>query len=697
MNTGLVRLLHLAGALSTATLLHAQGTAFTYQGRLNVNGAPASGTYDFRYRLALDPYGNNYFGSSVLASGQFVSNGLFTATLDFGAGAFNGGNYWLEVDVRTNGTGGYTALNPLQPVTPAPYAIFSGTASNALNATAATTATTATTAATASAVGANGVNEVALQNSAVTSPKIAGGQVVKSLTAGTSTLYDNVTLAAGNNVTITPSGQTVTIAATAAGWGLAGNAGTTPGNNFIGTSDNQPVEVRVNGQRALRLELGSSSDGAPNIIGGASVNFVTSGVGGATIGGGGAKNNMWTNSVTGSYGTVGGGLRNTASQNATVGGGSGNTASDLATVGGGENNRASGNSAAVSGGSGNAAGGILATVAGGAGNTGSGSYATVGGGQGNTASSYYATVAGGWNNTASDKATVGGGWNNTASGALATVGGGWNNTSTHQAATVGGGKGNIASGTFATVAGGYQNTNISYSATVGGGMDNTASGSQATVAGGSANTASGGGAAVGGGINNKATGDFATVPGGQGNTAGGDGSFAAGNAAHALHDGDFVWGDGSNPTSSTLPNQFMVRASNGVIIYTSSGTANAYLAPGATAWNTPSDRNAKKNFQPVNTIAVLDKLAAIPIQQWNYTWENDTDVPNIGPMAQDFKHAFFPGRDDKGISTLEFDGVELAAIQGLNMKLREKDAEIQALQRRLDKLERALSVSTENR
>jgi uncharacterized coiled-coil protein SlyX len=61
-------------------------------------------------------------------------------------------------------------------------------------------------------------------------------------------------------------------------------------------------------------------------------------------------------------------------------------------------------------------------------------------------------------------------------------------------------------------------------------------------------------------------------------------------------------------------------------------------------------------------------------------------VPNIGPMAQDFKHAFYPGRDDKGISTLEFDGVELAAIQGLNQKLNEKDAEIKSLEKQLDEL-----------
>jgi hypothetical protein len=103
--------MQLIGLATSATLsfftnaARAQGTAFTYQGRLNVNGAEASGTYDFRYRLALDPFGNNYFGSSVLAGGQILSNGLFAAALDFGPGAFNGGSYWLEVDVRTNGAG----------------------------------------------------------------------------------------------------------------------------------------------------------------------------------------------------------------------------------------------------------------------------------------------------------------------------------------------------------------------------------------------------------------------------------------------------------------------------------------------------------------------------------------------------------------------------------------------------------------
>src|SRR6185436_13877121 len=80
----------------------------------------------------------------------------------------------------------------------------------------------------------------------------------------------------------------------------------------------------------------------------------------------------------------------------------------------------------------------------------------------------------------------------------------------------------------------------------------------------------------------------------------------------------------------------------------------------------------------------------------NQALSQSDDVPHLGPMAQDFKAAFFPGRDDRTITTLEFDGVALAAIQGLNQKveerLREKDARIAQLEQRLASLERTLST-----
>jgi hypothetical protein len=116
----------LGARLSTA---FAQGTAFTYQGRLNSGGSPANGLYDFRFRLDADPAGNTIL-ATLLTNAIPVTNGLFTTTIDFGGGFFNGSNYWLEVDVKTNNFATYTALNPLQQITPAPYAVFANTASN---------------------------------------------------------------------------------------------------------------------------------------------------------------------------------------------------------------------------------------------------------------------------------------------------------------------------------------------------------------------------------------------------------------------------------------------------------------------------------------------------------------------------------------------------------------------------------------
>ena len=73
-----------------------------------------------------------------------LSNGLFTVTLDFGAGIFDGTSRWLELGVRTNGGGAFGFLTPRQAVTPTPYAIYSASAASAGTAGSATTAATAT-------------------------------------------------------------------------------------------------------------------------------------------------------------------------------------------------------------------------------------------------------------------------------------------------------------------------------------------------------------------------------------------------------------------------------------------------------------------------------------------------------------------------------------------------------------------------
>jgi len=200
--------------------------------------------------------------------------------------------------------------------------------------------------------------------------------------------------------------------------------------NYLGTTDNQPLEFRVNGSRTMRLEPNSSI--APNVIGGAPVNYVAPGTVGATIAGGGAANYVgvaYSNRVSGVFGTVGGGLQNLVS----------------------------------------------------------GAEATIAGGYLNTDSGYIAVIGGGYENLAdNDEATVGGGANNTASGAQSVASGGYVNSATGDESVVGGGYDNTAGGEGATVSGGSINMASGPGATVPGGFENIASGENSFAAGNNA-------------------------------------------------------------------------------------------------------------------------------------------------------------------------------------------------------------------
>ena len=261
-----------------------------------------------------------------------------------------------------------------------------------------------------------------------------------------------VTLAAGSNVSITPAGNTLTIANTApAAWRLEGNAGTSAGTDFLGTTDNQALELRVNDERVLRLE---PSPGAPNLIGGLSLNSVTAGVVGATIAGGGLIGGNG-NVVTDDYGVIGGGAANRA------GDGDGTTSDrELATIGGGISNIASGSLTFIGGGQGNHATEVYTTIGGGASNTASGYASTVPGGFSNTALMDFSLAAGKrakanhagafvWgDNTNADVASTGtnqfivrasgGIWLGTTSTPSITIGSDFLNTSTGAHLTIGG-------------------------------------------------------------------------------------------------------------------------------------------------------------------------------------------------------------------------------------------------------------------
>jgi hypothetical protein len=104
------------------------GTAFTYQGRLTDGGAPATGNYDLEVKLFDAGTAGTQVGSTVTLTNVMVSNGLFTASLDFGA-VFGGSQHFLEIGVRPGGSSGaFTVLVPRQELTPVPNAAFASNA-----------------------------------------------------------------------------------------------------------------------------------------------------------------------------------------------------------------------------------------------------------------------------------------------------------------------------------------------------------------------------------------------------------------------------------------------------------------------------------------------------------------------------------------------------------------------------------------
>jgi len=208
---------------------------------------------------------------------------------------------------------------------------------------------------------------------------------------------------------------------------------------------------------------------------------------------------------------------------------------------------------------------------------------------------------------------------------------------------------------------------------VGGGLENTASATGATVAGGS---------------NNEAIGEYAIVPGGEDNVANAPHSFAGGKNATADHEGAFIWSDTSQGgITSVTQNEFAVSASGGVFFASNEGaTTGVELAAGSGSWSSVSSRTLKSDIEPVAGEAVLEQVTDLEVARWSY--DSQPGVRHMGPMAEQFHDAFGLGDDEEKISTVDADGVALAAIQGLADRQAEAADEREATTERVDELER---------
>jgi hypothetical protein len=234
---------------------------------------------------------------------------------------------------------------------------------------------------------------------------------------------------------------------------------------------------------------------------------------------------------------------------------------------------------------------------------------------------------------------------------------------------------------FSTVSGGGANVAAGYGSAVAGGVSNTAGADYSTVVAGYSNTASG---------------LFSTVAGGRTNMASGDYSFAAGHRAKATRLGTFMWADAREfDFVPSVDNFFGVRATGGVgltvAVNPTTGGPTQYcnLLPGVPSWQCTSDRNAKENFVEADGRDILRRLVAMPLYSWTFKG-GDPGVRSLGPTAQDFRAAFALGNSETTIAQLNVSGVALAAIKGLHELVRERDAVIDAQQRRLDALEASL-------
>lgn len=591
-----------------------QGMGLVYQGQLSDGGSPAFGRYDIRAELFNAESGGSQVGPTIVSSAVAVEAGRFTTRFDFGSGAFDGGERWLELAVRVTGSADFVALTPRQALAPMPYALY------------------------------------ALNGRGTQGDKGDPGPMGPPGPKGDK----------GDPGPPGPAGSGESGGSTDA-WSKTGNAGTDPGVNFVGTRDAAALVLRAANQPVLRLEADA---GGSRIIGGRNHVVDPGSTNSAVLSG-------YSNTIAAMAheSVITGGVSNVIAGNqrsAFIGAGAFNQIfedNSHAAIVGGRQNRIGTNT-------------LISVVVGGALNR-------IG------------------NNV--DGGLMVGGFRNDILGSL--------DPSRRAIAPV------LLGGSDNEI--GWQS---SWSAILGG--DNNRIGTNCPSA------------VILGGTNNLVL-DNAGY------------SLAAGRRARANHLGAFVFADSQNASFwSAGQNTFNIRAEGGVHlnedtslhfgsttrqminlwserygIGVQSGTFYCRTDEnGSYSWyrggthantgNTPgpggvemmrltsgglrvngtfvsaSDRHLKENFKPVDAQEVLKKVVRLPLSEWNY--RDDPSSRHVGPMAQDFHAAFGVGPDDKHITTVDADGVALAAIQGLNDKLERQSAALRERDRRIEKLEAEL-------
>ncbi|MGH9948331.1 MAG: tail fiber domain-containing protein [Pyrinomonadaceae bacterium] len=247
-----------------------QTTEFSYQGSLNNGGSTTNGNFDFEFRLYGSASGGTLEGTNQRPN-IAVTNGIFSAMLDFGAGAFPGADRYLEILVKPAGGGSFTTLAPRQRIGRTPYAISSGSADQAafaLNSQNAQSALNAQTAATATNA-TNATNAATAQN-ALQLGGVAANQYVQTNDARLSDERNPLP----NNINYI---QNRTTQQSATNFNISGNG--TVGGTLSGNIVSAAMHYNIGSQRVL-----SSNAGSSNIFAGANAGAATTGSGNSFFG-----------------------------------------------------------------------------------------------------------------------------------------------------------------------------------------------------------------------------------------------------------------------------------------------------------------------------------------------------------------------------------------------------------------------------
>lgn len=550
----------------------------------------------------------------------------------------------------------------------------------------------------------------------VTADKIGFDAVVKSLEVNGTQLHEDIVFAAGNNVTLNSSGNTVTISATGGtgGTGIQGVQNTNGTLDIInGSGPVATINIAANGIREAHLaddavttaKIADGSIKTAHLTNEAVTTAKISGTGANTgqvlsydgaqvvwtspsqsgVGGSGATNQLalWnsTSTLAGDAQLVFAGSKlgiGITSPGATlhVSGNEGLLAEGTYNTGSAQNlgpgtrlhwypRKAAFRVGATDGTNWDDA------------NVGSYSIATG-----------HLNIASGDGSTAMGILSIASGYRSTALGSARAVG--------DYSTALGNG---IANGRFGTAMGAGTKANGTGSTAMGG--ETTASGDYSTAMGYDAMASGDYSTAIG--FDATASSSYSTAIG-RNTTASGSSSTAMGNyVSTGGRSGSFIIGDNSTTTvhTSSRNDRFTARFANGYYLYTNSSlTTGVRMSGNANSWSTVSDSTKKERFRDVDGELILEKFSTLRLGSWNYTGQDPAQYRHYGPMAQEWFAAF--GHDDIGIvgddttlATADVDGILCIAIQALEARtaeLRNVSADLKAKDEELREMRLRMSA-----